>query len=76
MVWTGIDERLTHVPKGWGCIPASPRRIQGIVTWTAPFIYDSVVFSFTLFRSIQFIRSQSKVPIVHVIIRDGVVYFG
>ncbi|KAH7094038.1 hypothetical protein BKA62DRAFT_834411 [Auriculariales sp. MPI-PUGE-AT-0066] len=55
-----FDERLTYVPKGYGCIPASPRKVQGILTWSTPFVYDSM----------------SKIPIVHIMIRDGVVYFG
>ncbi|KZV99958.1 hypothetical protein EXIGLDRAFT_762060 [Exidia glandulosa HHB12029] len=75
LTWTAFDERITTLPKGYGCIPGSPRRVQGIVTWTAPFIFDCMIFTFTLVKSLKFLRENQDVPIVHVVLRDGLVYF-
>lgn len=76
LIWTAFDERITVLPKGFGCIPGSPRRIQGIVTWTAPFVYDCMVFGFTLYKSLEYMKQHKDMPIVQIILRDGLVYFG
>lgn len=75
LIWTAFDERLTFLPKGFGCVPASPRRIQGVVTWTAPFIYDCMICVFTLRKSLQYRRDNNDVAIVQIVLRDGLVYF-
>ncbi|EJD48314.1 hypothetical protein AURDEDRAFT_183623 [Auricularia subglabra TFB-10046 SS5] len=76
LIWTAFDERITVLPKGFGCIPGSPRRVQGVVTWTAPFVYDCMVFGFTLYKSLEYMKEHNDMPIVQVILRDGLVYFG
>ncbi|KAH7094035.1 hypothetical protein BKA62DRAFT_721459 [Auriculariales sp. MPI-PUGE-AT-0066] len=76
MIWTAIDEFQTRLPKGYGCMPGSPRTVPGLVVWTAPFLFDVTVFGLTLYRTIQFIRNRKDIPIVQVMIRDGVVFFG
>ncbi|KAH7094034.1 hypothetical protein BKA62DRAFT_52381 [Auriculariales sp. MPI-PUGE-AT-0066] len=76
MIWTATEELEMHLPKGYGCMPGTPRTVPGLVFWTAPFLFDIAVFGLTLYRSIQFIRSRKDIPIVQVMIRDGVVFFG
>ncbi|KAH7094033.1 hypothetical protein BKA62DRAFT_721445 [Auriculariales sp. MPI-PUGE-AT-0066] len=76
MIWAATDEHETHLPKGYGCMPGSPRTVSGLVVWSAPFLYDVAVFGLTLHRTLQFIRGRKDIPIVQIMIRDGVVFFG
>ncbi|KAH7094032.1 hypothetical protein BKA62DRAFT_721443 [Auriculariales sp. MPI-PUGE-AT-0066] len=76
MVWAAMRTRQTHLPKGYGCMPGTPRTVPGRVVRTVPFLFNATVFGLTLRRTVQFIRNRKDIPIVQVMIQDGVVFFG
>lgn len=42
-----------------------------IVSWTAPFAVDTIIFSLTLFKSIQYILQAVHTPIIPVLLKNG-----
>lgn len=43
--------------------------------WTIPLATDTSVFLLTLWASRQYVRSNVKMPILHVFLRDGIMYY-
>lgn len=71
-----IDQRVSVPPPGHGCLPGAPRLVFGILTWVAPLIFDTLIFAFTLWKTLWFVREHgSDASLFVVFLRDGVVYY-
>ncbi|KAJ3527987.1 hypothetical protein NMY22_g9578 [Coprinellus aureogranulatus] len=55
----------------------SPKRSYIMLTsWICVFIFDLVVFCLSVYKVIQIASSKERPPILHLLLRDGIVYFG
>ncbi|KEP50631.1 putative transmembrane protein, partial [Rhizoctonia solani 123E] len=83
--WTGqvivMGTTLRHptrvkLPEGLvGCIQGGSGD-YAVAFWLAPLATDSVIFGLTMFKSIEYIyKTRYRVPLIHVILRDGILYF-
>ncbi|KAF8732645.1 hypothetical protein RHS02_07391, partial [Rhizoctonia solani] len=65
-----------RLPEGFvGCIQGGEGSYVGAF-WLAPLATDSLVFLLTVFKSLGFIyKTKCRVPLIHVILRDGILYF-
>ncbi|CAE6536840.1 unnamed protein product [Rhizoctonia solani] len=83
--WTGqmivMGTTMRHptrveLPEGLvGCIQGG-NGSYAAAFWLAPLATDSIIFGLTMFRSLQYIyKARYRVPLIHVIVRDGVLYF-
>ncbi|EJD54947.1 hypothetical protein AURDEDRAFT_155184 [Auricularia subglabra TFB-10046 SS5] len=71
-----INQRIVVPPPGHGCLPGSPRLVFGVLTWVAPLIFDTLIFAFTLWKTLRFVREHgSDASLFVVFLRDGVVYY-
>jgi len=75
MIFTAFNETIVTLPPGQGCLPGSPNRISGILTWAVPCAFDCVVFGFTIVKTVSHIRNNVNAPVINVLLRDGVIYF-
>jgi len=75
MIFTAFGEIIVTLPPGQGCLPGSPSRLSGILTWAAPCAFDCVVFGFTIVKTVSHIRNRVNAPVINVLLRDGIVYF-
>ncbi|EJD54946.1 hypothetical protein AURDEDRAFT_178820 [Auricularia subglabra TFB-10046 SS5] len=72
-----IKQHVVVPPPGHGCLPGSPRLVFGVMAWVAPLFFDTLVFGFTLSRTMRFVRQEgSGASLFYVFLRDGVIYFG
>ncbi|KAH7322060.1 hypothetical protein B0J17DRAFT_684831 [Rhizoctonia solani] len=83
--WTGqvivMGTTMRHptrvkLPEGLiGCIQGD-NGTYGAAFWLAPLATDCVIFALTVFKSLEYIyKTRYQVPLIHVILRDGVLYF-
>ncbi|GAB1520962.1 hypothetical protein RhiTH_004051 [Rhizoctonia solani] len=65
-----------RLPEGFvGCIQGGEGSYVGAF-WLAPLATDSLVFLLTVFKSLGYIyKTKCRVPLIHVILRDGILYF-
>ncbi|KAF8599409.1 hypothetical protein BDV93DRAFT_560356 [Ceratobasidium sp. AG-I] len=64
------------LPEGLvGCIQGASGKYTAAF-WLALLVMDTVIFVLTVWKTMQYIRqNQNRVPLLHVILRDGVLYF-
>ncbi|THH07489.1 hypothetical protein EW146_g9307 [Bondarzewia mesenterica] len=78
MGWSIPSGVPASLPPGWvGCVPSKElgtgNRLSGI--YIAALTFDSSVFLLTLGRSFYMKFNDSKLGLVQLIIRDGIIYF-
>ncbi|CAE7222334.1 unnamed protein product [Rhizoctonia solani] len=68
--------KRVELPRGLvGCIQGG-NGSYGAAFWLAPLATDSVIFGMTVFKSLEYMcRTRCRVPLIHVILRDGILYF-
>ncbi|CAA7263903.1 unnamed protein product [Cyclocybe aegerita] len=57
-----------------GCILSAPSKWFA-VNWAGPLILDGTVFFLTLWRTREYIFSSDRIPLLHILVRDGTLYF-
>ncbi|CAE6444491.1 unnamed protein product [Rhizoctonia solani] len=83
--WTGqlivMGTTMRHptrveLPEGQvGCIQGASGNYAAAF-WLAPLVMDSVIFGLTVLKSLEYIyKTRYRVPLIHVVLRDGILYF-
>ncbi|KDN45038.1 hypothetical protein RSAG8_05211, partial [Rhizoctonia solani AG-8 WAC10335] len=83
--WTGqlivMGTTMRHptrveLPEGQvGCIQGASGNYAAAF-WLAPLAMDSVIFGLTVLKSLEYIyKTRYRVPLIHVVLRDGILYF-
>jgi len=69
-----MGDTFPVVPSLHECIQYSPpiRGLYDSLAWTGVLIFDSVIFSLTLYKALTIGR---EIPLLDVIVRDGAMYF-
>ncbi|THU88782.1 hypothetical protein K435DRAFT_304556 [Dendrothele bispora CBS 962.96] len=52
-----------------------PHAAQEAAAWEALFVYDTLIFAMVLVKGYQSRRSEERIPLLDLILRDGAVYF-
>ncbi|CAE6350188.1 unnamed protein product [Rhizoctonia solani] len=76
MVTTLRHPTRVELPEGLvGCIQGASGNYS-VAFWLAPLATDSVIFGLTVFKALEYIHKMKyRVPLIHVILRDGILYF-
>ncbi|KAF6744581.1 hypothetical protein DFP72DRAFT_928434 [Ephemerocybe angulata] len=77
-IWAFTDGVALELPdQVLGCILIGKNHTRFAFTWIAELAFDTAMFVLTLGRTIIYYRLQhrKKVTLLHLIIRDGVIYF-
>ncbi|KAF5336394.1 hypothetical protein D9611_006730 [Ephemerocybe angulata] len=77
-IWAFLDGGRLHLPEGLhGCILVGKHPTRLAFTWIAELVFDTIIFSMTLYRTVAYYRGQHDRPqsLLKLIMRDGVTYF-
>ncbi|KAF6756483.1 hypothetical protein DFP72DRAFT_810580 [Ephemerocybe angulata] len=77
-IWAFLDGGRLHLPEGLhGCILVGKHPTRLAFTWIAELVFDTIIFSMTLYRTVAHYRGQRGRPqsLLKLIMRDGVTYF-
>ncbi|KAJ3509774.1 hypothetical protein NLJ89_g5040 [Agrocybe chaxingu] len=73
-VSTGVAVQLPPFPPFVGCILTGPNNWFSVV-WVGPLVTDTAIFVLMLWRIRRYIRSTESIPLLHIFVRDGLIYF-
>ncbi|KAF6741059.1 hypothetical protein DFP72DRAFT_835423 [Ephemerocybe angulata] len=78
-IWAFLDGGRLHLPEGLhGCILVGKHPTRLAFTWIAELVFDTIIFSMTLYRTVAHYRGQQRgrpQSLLKLIMRDGVTYF-
>ncbi|KAJ3503715.1 hypothetical protein NLJ89_g8309 [Agrocybe chaxingu] len=66
--------QLPPGPMFVGCILTATSKWLA-VNWAGPLLLDGAIFFLTLWRTREYLRSSDKIPLLHILVRDGTLYF-
>ncbi|KAF8588161.1 hypothetical protein K439DRAFT_1658657 [Ramaria rubella] len=73
-----VLERYTGPPKSSATpcpfTPSFPK--SAILFWASPLVGDTLIFALTLVKTRQYSRSGGSIPILRLLFRDGMIYYG
>ncbi|KAJ3509776.1 hypothetical protein NLJ89_g5039 [Agrocybe chaxingu] len=70
----GFAVKFPPGPAFVGCILTGPSNWFAVI-WVSALVGDSTIFFLTVWRVRQYLSSPESLPILHIIMRDGTMYF-